>query len=391
MNICFMTVTLDNKSRNRILRKIVKWKNPLHYCMTFIVVLGLLYGAYSVCRLCYYGIKYCYHAYILDDLYSSYNSSTKIGPTFKFYESGPYGYIENTHTRKRILNEVTWVSGVNEEDSLLCFASHGKRGYFNRHTGEIPIPATYYINAWIFSEGLAAVMEADSTLKFINPKGEVIIDKQFKYSDLLDDMAFVFHNGYCPMGDKNGVFGLIDKNGNWVLEPEYDGIIHTDKDWWIVSKGNKFGVLNDSLKIILPPEFKSIDVEKYGLEVLNMNYERKLFDLEGKLLQDFMFTDIRDLSYKIPKVGGHKTDSEDEYEWYISEYKEYRTTYSFDDDNRVGLLSPDGKPITPPLYAYIVALGPDRFRCYYNLVGSDSVEEGLSILINSKGKVINQL
>lgn len=385
MKVIFWNVTLVNKWKMRFLRKVVKWKNPLQCCMALIVALGILYGAYTVCTWCYYGVKYFYHAFILDDLYSTYNSSTKIGPTFKFYESGPYGYIEDTHTEKRILKDVTWVSGVNEDDSLLCFASHGKRGYFNRNTGDVPIPADRYYKAWLFSEGVACVMEADSTLKFINSHGEVVIDNQFKYSELAEDIGFIFYNGHCPMIGSNDKWGLIDKNGKWEVSPEYDGISITNKGWWVISNEDKVGVLNDSLKLVLSPIYREVDVlDDDGLEVLNMNFERQLFDYQGKILKNFMFTDLRDLWYKIPKSG----KSDDEYEQIPSDYKEYHTTYSFNRDigQRVGLLGPDGNPVTPPSYLRIEALGPDRFRCYYN----DCLEgEGLSVLINSKGTVIH--
>ena len=383
MKLVFFNVTLVNKWKMRFLRKVVKWKNPLLCCVAIIVSLGILYGAYKVCCLGYYCAKYCYHAYVLDDLYSTYNSSTKIGPMFKFYESGPYGYIENTHTEKRVLKEVTWVSGVNEDDSLLCFASHGKRGYFNRNTGDIPIPATRYNKAWLFSEGVACVMEADSTLKFINPHGEVVLDKQFKYCDSAEDMDFLFYNGHCPMIGSNEKWGLIDKDGKWAVLPEYDWISITNKNWWIISNDEKVGLLNDSLKLVLSPKYRDVDVlADSGLEVLTMNYERQLLDYHGSILKDFMFTDLRDLWYKVPKSGKHN----DECEWVPSAFKQYLTTYSSNDGyDRVGLLGPDGIPVTPPDYVHIEALGPTLFRCYYTLFIND---EGLSVLINDKGEVI---
>lgn len=377
MKVFVLNVTLVNKWKTRFLRKVVKWKNPLLCCMAIIVVLGIIYGAYTVCSWGYYCARYCYHAFILDDLYGTYNSFTKIGPTFKFYESGPYGYIEDTHTGKRILKDVTWVSGVNKNDSLLCFASHGKRGYFNRNTGDIPIPADRYYKAWIFSEGVACVMEADSTLKFINPHGEVVIDEQFEYSDFAVGTDFVFHNGYCPMIGDNDKLGLIDDDGKWAVLPEYDVIAFTNKGWWIVSNEVKEGLLNDSLRLVLPPIYREVQVlDNDGLEVLNINFERQLLDYHGKMLKDFMFTDLRDLWYKIPKSG----KKHDEYEWIPSDYKEYQTTYSFNhvDGKRVGLLGPDGNPITPPNYVSIEALGPDLFRCYYNEYSED---KGLSEMI----------
>ena len=81
------------------------------------------------------------------------------------------------------------------------------------------------------------------------------------------------------------------------------------------------------------------------------------------------------------------SEVEDQYDctWELSPYKVYYTTYSTDDEHRAGLLGPDGKPVTPPLYREIKAISAQCFRCFYDI---DCDGEGLSVLINSKGEIL---
>ena len=107
---------------------------------------------------------------------------------------------------------------------MAVYALPNKRGYINVNTGRIVIDAEVndYRKAWVFSEGLAAVKRAGK-VGFINVENEVVIPFQFDYSYKcrMWDFAYLFHNGYCIMTNKSGDLGLIDKGGNWVVEPGF--------------------------------------------------------------------------------------------------------------------------------------------------------------------------
>jgi hypothetical protein len=266
----------------------------------------------------------------------------------------------------------------------LCFAKGGFRGFFNKKTGQVDIPADRYRKAWLFSEGLAAVMDGDSTLKFINPAGEVIIDRPFKYADLPDGRGYLFKNGYCVMQGANQLWGLIDKQGKWVVVPEYDDIEYTDKQCWICYKNGMQGLLNDSLRLVAKPEYLEVLVTDNGIEVLKEDYTRQLLSFNGDILERCMYTDIEHLYYE-----SEVTDPDyEEYDYTLSPYMVYQTTYSSRGPIKVGLMGPDGIPVTPPLYSSIEAVNADCFRCFYDEAGEYSVGEGASVLINKKGQVI---
>lgn len=361
------------------LRKYAKRKQKLKdWACGIIGLLLAMFLFYHLYRWVRNGVSYVYHEYILDDRHDQYNDRTKLGDHLYFFENGEHGYIRNTapHEGKKILKDVTWVSGVERNDSLVCFASGRYRGFFNRRRGEVAIPADKYRKAWVFSDGLAAVVDDSYTVKFINPHGDVVIDKNFHYEPISASYGYLFRNGQCPMTDKDGQWGLIDMKGEWVVAPAYDEIRPADDTRWIVMKNKREGLLNEKMKIVVKPIERSVITTDFGIEVLKEDYTRQLLDDEGNVIRDFLYTDIDDLKYKV-KLS---EDDEDEYMWVLSPYKVYQTTHFFDDVERVGLLTPDGKPLTPPLFSSISAVNEHLFQCYY---GSNA-----SVLIDTNGRVV---
>ena len=377
-------MTTRSKIKMRILRMCVKWKGTFQFVFGLIILFFIGMGVYHIGCWGINGVKYCYHAFVLDDLHCTYNYSIRISKGIEFCENGNHGFIMDTRTLKRILRDVNWIAGVeNHEDTLLCFASKGYRGYLHRNTGQVVIPADHYRKAWLFSEGLAAVMERDSIIRFINPEGKIVIDTQMKYANLPASRGYLFKNGYCLMKG-NDKWGLIDKKCNWVVPQEYDDIEFTNKNYWICNKDGKLGLLNDSLRLVLKPNYREVLVTDNGIEVLKEDYTRQLLDFNGNILEHFMYTDVRELYYKTSVVDPRL----DEYEYALSPYLEYQTTYSSTNPVRVGLMGPDGIPVTPPLYFSIEAINEDCFRCFYDESGLYYEGEGASVLINSKGEVI---
>lgn len=381
-------------SKWRLTRLFVFIKNnPKKSVLSVLAALVFTVGIYQSACWVSDTSSYVWHAWILDDQYDHYYRSCRLNDHYSYRMNGKHGYVVDNKTGRKVLRDIDWMVGIGSDDSLLCFASHGYRGFFNRRTGKADIAADRYVKAWEFSEGLAAVMGADSLLKFINPHGEVVIDKQFRFAELPGDgRGYCFHHGYCLARGLNGRWGLIDHDGRWSLPPGYDNIVHTATDeepvrhFWKVVIDGRIGLLNDSLVTLLEPDYRQIIVKDYGLEVLRENYVRQLLDFDGRMVQPFLYTDIMDLKYKT-KITTDENDMESA-EWTLSPYKVYQTTYTDKQVSRVGLLGPDARPVTLPIYCNIEAVSPGIFRCYYDESGGHYFSECLSVLINSKGKVI---
>ena len=87
--------------------------------------------------------------------------------------------VKNRATQQVILDRLEWLVTGDKADSLAVFCRKGKRGYLNCYTGEVVIPAQYE-RAWVFSEGLAAVMSGGK-IGFIDRQGRTVIPPTWSY------------------------------------------------------------------------------------------------------------------------------------------------------------------------------------------------------------------
>ena len=283
--------------------------------------------------------------------------------------------VYDCSSEKYMTDKINWLSEVSENDSLAVYALPDKRGYINVNTGRIVIDAEAndYSKAWVFSEGLAAVMK-DGKIGFINANNEVVIPFQFDYTDKcrMWKFGYVFHNGYCAMPDADGDLGLIDKNGNWVVEPAYDEIWapHTS-GYRIIIKENKYGILNADCDVVYPAEYGYIDILSDGF-VLTKGGKQWQVDFEGNTVQPFMF----DGTYYLNYPNGYDSYGDLIYE--LADFVKYEIMNSYGIMNRI-----TGEPITLAIYSDINMLSKELFE----------VQEFGSYdwyLLDTKGNVVYQ-
>ena len=283
--------------------------------------------------------------------------------------------VYNNQTEEYTTDKICWVSGTPEDNSLAVYALPGKRGYIDVNTGRIVIDAKAndYRKAWVFSEELAAVMK-DGKIGFINSQNEVVIPFQFDYSDKcrMWNFGYLFHDGYCIMINADGDLGLIDKSGNWVVEPAYDEIWspHTSGYRIIVNDSN-YGVLDSMGAIVYPAEFSHINILTDGF-VLTESGKQWQVDFEGNTVQPFMFDNTYYLNYPI----GYNECGEIQYAF--AEFVKYEVMNSYGIMNRI-----TGEPITPAIYSDINMLSKDLFE----VQEYDSYEW---YLLDTKGNVVSK-
>lgn len=99
--------------------------------------------------------------------------------TYYFDTNKARGFVKTANDEKTI-TDIRWIAAPAPGDSLVCYSTGDKRGYFNLFTGQ-PVIRPRYDHAWMFSEGLAAVDE-DGWIKFIDTKGNVVINPQLPFS-----------------------------------------------------------------------------------------------------------------------------------------------------------------------------------------------------------------
>ncbi len=276
----------------------------------------------------------------------------KLSDRISIYWYGGKKYYVDTETGEKLFKnlDVDWIYPLYEfrdkvysgEDSLTVLFVGDKRGFVNINTGEIIIPPTYR-HAWVFSEGLAAVV-MDNMVGFINRKGEMVIDCRYPYrGNKLTD--FVFKNGRCVVADSMQRVGVIDTLGNWVLEPKYD-FIRLEKDYAIVYK---------------------------------IGQCKKQVDYAGNVLADGLIDWTSNMHYYKTYVNKQTGESSK-----VKVQNEHYMMYCVED--KFGIVSRSGKHITPPIYTGIYCEDEELFCARITKIG----EKESYVLINGKGEIISR-
>ena len=308
---------------------------------------------------------------------------------------GGKGYVFNSLTGERTIKHIAWIAKPLGDDSLVCYSDGKKRGYFNKFTGKVVVPAKYD-HAWVFSNGLASVDEG-GIIKFIDATGKVVIEPDLPYCPGRD--GYVFHDGYCIVDSKDGNFyGLMDKTGMMVLPAEYNNIQVYNDSLICVEKGKEMGVLNKNLKPILPLKECVITCCEESIDVMMPNNTMQKYDLAGNLVNDFCIYSVRIMEYETDAVVYVKPveptlsclDEVEDSECSVGDNSESSNFYHPKATARLraysagncyeGLMTADGHVVTMPLYTNIEAIGHDLYLC--------TTDNTTSVVLNGKGQVV---
>lgn len=247
--------------------------------------------------------------------------------------------IKNTQTGEVTAEKIKfdWTSS-SPSDSLGVFCTDKKRGYYNSYTGKIVIPAQYR-RAWVFSEGLAAVQK-NGMIGFINRKGDVVIPFRYPYhGNPLS--SFVFENGHCIVADTTGKCGVINRKGEWIIQPKYDNI-DAYEEYVIASSA---GV-------------------------------RKQLTYEEKTINSFVVDNIKALTFT-EKERYENKDGEIVY----LDIEVKTGLFSYSVGGRCGLMDANCRRLTDPLYSRIIAVDKNMYRALL----LDSYSE---VILNGRGEVM---
>lgn len=291
-----------------------------------------------------------------------------------YYNDDKYK-IYNLETQKYTTPKIDWVSSIPKNDSLTVYAIGNKRGFLNGKNGEVIIDANSnnYSNAWVFSEGLAAVVQ-NGKIGFINAKNEIVIPFQYCYFDKYNayDFGYLFHNDCCVMTNEKGKLGLINKKGEWILNPIYDKILSLNENGYrIVVNEEKYGIIDSNNQVVYPTEYDYIDIVSNGF-ILTKEGKMLQIDFSGKVINPFMY----EMSEEILFVSGY---TEDEYPIYTnSDYAKYEILGLYGILNTI-----TGKPITPAKYSEVNILSKNIFEVL-------DKESGNWFLLDKNGNIINK-
>lgn len=329
-------------------------KRIFAFCATFVLVVyccAILYGIYDD----------CIQPRISRNIYSEHFISNHISVQRRYYTDKVRVY--DTDKKKVLYKDIEWVATSDDKDSLAVLARNDRRGYINRFTGELVIPEIY-TRAWVFSEGLAAV-EKDGRLIFIDHEGKVVIDKGFQV--YYNNPRYAFKNGYCMIqNSETGRMGLIDKSGNWALNPEYDNLFNNE-GFWQVEKDGRTGLLTADLDEMFPIENTDITINDGVIEVRHADHIARRYDYDGRLLVDFVIDEVENILYETTELR-QNMDEEDYYEEFdnkvyaVADCQRY-TVRDGQGSEYCGLVNRKGVIVTKPVYYSIQAIGKGLYLC----------------------------
>jgi len=239
-------------------------------------------------------------------------------------------------------------------------------------TGQYVVPAIYdYIPR--YEDGIASssllIAEKDGYYGLININNQIIAP--FEYT------GYGKHNeNWAKLRDKNGNWGVIDKEGKTIMPFVYDSLYYygNKNNTYIVEKNSKFGLINlITQQIVLPVEYDDMEMLEYDISFVKMaedsyaiyngkgkqltmpgylpykskavsptliiaakenadgSYRMHLIDNEGKVLSDWYDTITTLLSWEdITSSGGH--------------------IFEVTRDNKIGLLDSLGTLVVPCEY-----------------------------------------
>lgn len=273
----------------------VTWK-------TAIVVIAILF------TLNFFG---CYWSKVRGRFSDSTYVKCELSPTIvvKYdFSKGTYCTF-NKVTEKVVTPDLKWISDTPMRDLLTVYCDmHDQRGFINVITGKIEIPAQYR-RAWVFSEGLAAVVCDDDSLRFINHKNEKVMDIAFEYNHNED---YVFRNGYCVMandpqyGEYSDRYGVIDREGQWVLPQEYYSIGEMEGTGYYrirVRAGERVfsGMTDKDFNIMFEPRYNSISFyDDWKSVFISENGTKRQVSLDGRIIEPFVIDETSELRYDLP-------------------------------------------------------------------------------------------
>lgn len=277
-----------------------------------------------------------------------------VSPFVIHHSSYDCHYLYNVKTGRRTATDVYSVCHSDDGDSLSFYSDGHKRGYFNRFTGEVVVPARYE-KAWVYSDGVACVME-NSEMQFLDHSGKTLLEKPFPYTPKIN--TYCFHHGLCAMMGDNERIGLTDKHGHWVVDPEYKQIDHLSQGLWKVwDKYGCEGLLNADGNEILPCRYFNIEVDDC-VTLITDDHREQIYDLRGVLINPCVYQEVIPMEYDTDQF-----EASDYYDVYNRKPGAAHLMKYLTSEHRFGLIDKDGNILTPPLYDCIYAIAADRYVC----------------------------
>jgi hypothetical protein len=172
-------------------------------------------------------------------------------------------------------------------DSILVYRDSLLYGLKTIRNRVILKPTYNYISPLV---GNRAIFVLNNKIGYIDEQGKKVIKNTF---DLIPNykQLCMFHDGYARVRIK-GKYCLIDKFGNYVLKPEYQGLGDVSK---LISftKGKQWGYINiEDKSVSILPIFDYASSYHYGLAIVDVKSLQGVINEKAKWIIPAIFTSI---------------------------------------------------------------------------------------------------
>jgi hypothetical protein len=194
-----------------------------------------------------------------------------------------------------------------------------------------------------FKDGYAVVSEQAATpnarkkMKAINIKGAYLNDTAYEYLNNLGQGVFAFSYKL------NSSFGILDKNGKVIIQPELNYAPSISEGLMVLSKGSQNGAIDLKGNFVIPYNDYAMSDFKCGVSVVSKGgYQKGLMGKTGAIV-------YAPDSSGIVTIGNFNKSC-------VAEFRKK--------DNRYGLISSTGKILVEPIYTRTSGLS-DNGVTYY--------------------------
>jgi hypothetical protein len=239
-------------------------------------------------------------------------------------ENGLFGYMDNSG--KIVISPQFEFARPFVNDSAVIYQNK-KAGLINK-TGKVVIPPIY-VDLLLSKEGLITAVsdqpcdvEMSGCFKhgFIDLNGNTIIPPKYSIEEGMDYWSEEpkFSEGLAKVllvnSDYSREYLYIDKQGNEVLKPQYEGMGDFKEGLAVVVKNEKFGFINKQGELVVPLEYESASDFSEGLALVKKGGKYGYIDKSGNVKIHFQFPDAYSFHESLARVVvGQCQDEHDNY------------------------------------------------------------------------------
>lgn len=236
-----------------------------------------------------------------------------------------------------------------------------------------------------FADGYAIFITADDKFGVVDTQGEIVINPNYS------EIQLTPWNGVYNVKNNENKWGCVNLKGETIINPQFDQILADsyNRENIIFKKGKKWGVADSKGQYIINPQFNNLISDKDGYLVLK-DYKWGWCDKEGQYTIAPQYKDA-----KIFGEAGLAPVQTDDGDWGYIDHTgkiiinpQFREADSFNDDyafvssnSKVwGVINKEGKYIITPQFEQIYP--------FMNGVAVVKNTDGYWELINLKGKYL---